>query len=138
MPLSGSTFLLDENVPVEVAAWLRDRLPDVGAVHITHLGLAGAKDLRVMEEATRLSNAIVVTYDEDLADQRRFPVGSHGGVIRLRVDPTTAANTIVALDRVFAHLTMPEIARRLVIVDETRIRVVSPIVPARGVIPQGG
>ena len=130
MPRRGATFLLDENVPYEVTAWLSARLPEETTVHIYDLHLVGAKDPRVMEEGVRLGNAIVVSYDEDLADQRQFPIGTHGGVIRLRVDPTTVANTIAALDRLLSALTLADIARRLIIVDEVRIRSIGDAPPA--------
>lgn len=41
--------------------------------------------------------SIVVTFDEDFADARMFPTGSHPGVIRLRVWPTTIETTEVLL-----------------------------------------
>lgn len=45
--------------------------------------------------------AIVVTFDEDFADTRMYPVGSHAGVIRLQLWPTTIEQTEKALDRVW-------------------------------------
>jgi hypothetical protein len=76
----------------------------------------------VFEQAQNL-RAAIITYDEDFADQRLFPVGQHHGVIRLRVEPTTDEVTIAALDRFSAYA--PEQLRgKLVIVDEWRIRIV--------------
>ena len=31
---------------------------------------------------------VVVSYDEDFADTRSFPLGTHHGIVRLRVWPT--------------------------------------------------
>jgi predicted nuclease of predicted toxin-antitoxin system len=70
-----------------------------------------------------VDGSIVITFDEDFADARMFPVGPHCGVIRLRVWPTTLETTRAALDRVLAEV--PETALRgsLVIVDESPIRI---------------
>lgn len=63
----------------------------------------------------------MVTFDEDFADIRNFDVGH--GVIRLRVWPTTSAETIAALSRLFSTVTEEELQEALVIVDRNRIRV---------------
>jgi hypothetical protein len=62
-------------------------------------------------------------YDEDFADARMFPVGSHCGVIRLRVWPTTIEKTESALQRVINELEEDDLRGSLVIVDEARIRI---------------
>lgn len=65
----------------------------------------------------------MVTFDEDFADARMFPVGSHAGVIRLRVWPTTVEKTEAALDQVLHEVPDEDLPGSLVIVDDTRIRV---------------
>jgi len=56
-------------------------------------------------------------------DARFYPLGSHAGVIRLRVWPTTTEKTIEALDRLLLHLPSEEWPRSLIIIDNQRIRV---------------
>ena len=68
------------------------------------------------------NQAIVITFDEDFADLRTFPVG-HAGVIRLRVWPTTIEETQDGLSRLFAEVSVDEIEGALVIVDRTKIRI---------------
>jgi hypothetical protein len=67
-------------------------------------------------------NAIVVTFDEDFADTRMYPTGTHAGVIRLRVWPTTIERT-EALDRLLNTVEESNLARSLTIVDQRGIRV---------------
>jgi len=67
--------------------------------------------------------AVIVTLDEDFADQRTFPLGSHAGIIRLRVWPTTIEETQDALARLLAEVPDSELARALVIIDREAIRV---------------
>lgn len=87
-------ILLDQNVPRSVCALIQESRPHC-----------------------------VVTFDEDFADARMFPVGSHSGVIRLRVWPTTVEKTQAALARLFLEIHDDELPGSLVIVDEVRIRV---------------
>ena len=73
-------------------------------------------------EAQR-DGSIVVTFDEDFADARMYPVGSHAGVIRLRVWPTTIENTEAALARLFEAVGDEDMRGSLVIIDQRRIRI---------------
>ena len=65
----------------------------------------------------------MITFDEDFADARMYPVGSHAGVVRLRVWPATIENTEAALARLFDSVAEEELRGSLVIVDQTKIRV---------------
>lgn len=120
MPPETFRLLLDENVPVQVLAWLRDFRPQWRIEHTSETGLNGRPDHEIFQWAQDHS-AIVVTFDEDFADIRNFDVGH--GVIRLRVWPTTSAETIAALSRLFSTVTEQELQEALVIVDRNRIRV---------------
>lgn len=64
-----------------------------------------------------------MTYDEDFAGARMFPVGSHCGVIRLRVWPTTIEQTESAIQRVIDEISEEDLRGSLVIVDHSRIRI---------------
>jgi len=63
-----------------------------------------------------------VSYDEDFADTRSFPLGAHHGIIRLRVWPTTTEITIAALQRVLQSVPEPDLQNSLIIVDNKKIR----------------
>jgi hypothetical protein len=66
---------------------------------------------------------MIITFDEDFADQRTFPIGFHAGIIRLRVWPTTIEETQDALERLLVEVPDAELVRALVIIDREAIRV---------------
>jgi len=113
--------LLDQNVPQAICDWLRQAYPSWRAWHANEVGLAGKSDREVYESA-QAAHALIVTFDEDFADQRTFPVGRHHGVVRLRVWPTTVEVTQFALGRLFEEFTEAELRGALAIVDRTHIR----------------
>ena len=90
--------------------------------HFGDVGLWGAADSTILLWAWE-DHSIIVTFDEDFADARMFPIGSHRGVIRLRVWPTTIERTEEALGRILRGVPDEELVGSLVIVDERRIRV---------------
>ena len=114
--------LLDQNVPVVVADWLRGQHPDWDIRHVNELGFEGKSD-EFLYQWAQAKQAIVITYDEDFADARCYPLGHHHGVIRLRVWPTTIESTIEALKRLLDQLPSPEWCNCLIIIDNQKIRV---------------
>jgi predicted nuclease of predicted toxin-antitoxin system len=100
-------ILLDENVPLGVITWLCEAHPNVFAEHVIRL-FPGASDREVLAYASR-NQAVIVTYDEDFGDLRNFPLGTHAGIIRLRVFPTTEDRTILALSRLFESVAVDEL-----------------------------
>lgn len=114
--------LLDQNVPRAVAAWLRGRRPLWIVHHAAEVGLAGKSDREVFAWAQE-QRAVIVTFDEDFADQRSFQVGEHHGVVRLRVWPTTIEETQDALERLLSEVPDHELSGALVIIGRTHIRV---------------
>ncbi len=79
--------------------------------------------LATSDSGAQRDGSIVVTFDEDFADARMYPVGSHAGVIRLRVWPTTIENTEAALARLFDAVSDEDLRGSLVIIDQRRIRI---------------
>lgn len=118
-PLS---VLLDQNVPRAIGPWLAKLKPDWTIRHTSEVGLDGAPDRRIFEWAQERDH-IIVTFDEDFADQRVFPVGDHAGVIRLRVWPTTVEETEDALERLLDEVSDEELRGALVIVGRRQIRI---------------
>jgi len=117
--------VLDQNLPMSVATWLRRVKPDWAIWHTAEIRLAGAEDSRIFQWACE-HQAIIVTYDEDFADQRTYPLGSHYGVVRLRVFPTTAEQTQAALERLLVVVGDDEMRGALVVVDRRRVRLQPP------------
>ncbi|MEI8172362.1 MAG: DUF5615 family PIN-like protein [Deltaproteobacteria bacterium] len=115
-------ILIDQNVPYAVAAWLRTQLPYWTVRHVKDLGFEGQPDDFLYRWAQQ-EKAIVMTFDEDFADYRLYPLGSHCGVIRLRVWPTTIEKTIEALESLLRQLPAEEWKKSLIIIDNQKIRV---------------
>jgi predicted nuclease of predicted toxin-antitoxin system len=125
MPESALHFFLDQNIPREIAVWLRAKRPDWKVSIVQDAGLTGKPDADLFRWA-QANRAIIITYDEDFADARLFPLGSHHGIIRLRVWPTTVEVTKKALNRVLAQVPVSDLEGSLVIVDLARIRLRRP------------
>ena len=115
-------ILLDQNVPIAIKGWLSSFRPEWTVSHVTELGMAGAKDCAVFKFA-QSSNAIIITFDEDFADSRFYSLGSHHGIIRLKVWPTTSELTQSALMHLFTSVTEERISNSLIIVDNLKIRI---------------
>lgn len=117
--------LLDQNIPRPIKSWLKEKCPHWQVIHVALTDLSGKSDHDIFEWAQR-HHAIIITYDEDFADQRSFPVHQHHGIIRLRVWPTTIEETQRALARLLEEFSDDEITGALVIIDRHRIRVRRP------------
>jgi predicted nuclease of predicted toxin-antitoxin system len=115
-------LLLDENVSPEISTWIPSVKPHWRVSYVTDVGLNGKSDAEIFAWAQD-HQAVIVTFDEDFADRRMFPVGTHQGVIRLRIWPTTVEETQLALGRLFQSVADEEIVGSLVIVDAHRIRI---------------
>ena len=114
-------LLLDENISPLVAIELRDLGYDV--VHSRDGGLKGCRDAELMAFAHE-SGRSLVTLDSDFADVRRYPVGSHGGIIRLRLKFAPSKIVVGALSSLLpkiAHIPLEKGA--LVVSDGRRYRV---------------
>jgi len=115
-------LLLDQNVPIAVARWLRSTKSDWSVVHTSEVGLSGAPDDVVFAWAQQ-EKAAVLTFDEDFADRRAFSVSEHFGIIRLRVWPTTVEEVQSGISRLIASIDVVELPRSLVIIDKKKIRI---------------
>lgn len=90
--------------------------------HAADVGLAGKHDREVYEWA-QARRAVIITFDEDFADRRSFPVREHHGIVRLRVWPTTVEETQAALERLLPEVPEGGLKGALVVIDRTGIRV---------------
>jgi predicted nuclease of predicted toxin-antitoxin system len=115
-------ILFDQNIPPLLCDFVRAQRPYWEVRHVNDVGLRGAADNEIFHWA-QIDRSIVVTFDEDFADARMYPAGTHAGVIRLRVWPTTIENTEAALLRLFDSVSDEELTGSLVIVDQRRIRI---------------
>lgn len=113
-------FKLDENLPVEAADLLRRAGHD--ALSVLNQSLGGEADRRIVE-LCRDERRILVTLDLDFGDVRNYPPGESHGLIVLRTRQQDKAHIIEILDRIIPLLEGEDLARKLWVVDEKRIRV---------------
>ena len=122
MPEEFQRILLDQNIPQALSEWLEEKLPEWEIQHVNKLGFQGKSDEFLYQWAQE-NGAIIVTYDEDFADSRFYPLGSHHGIVRLRVWPTTVEKTRNAMERLIADLSPSNWRDCLIIIDNQKIRV---------------
>lgn len=115
-------ILLDQNVPRAIGSWLRTLRPGWDIRHTSEVGLDNAADDEVFAWA-QLQRAVVITFDEDFADSRRFMATLHHGIIRLRIWPTTIEETQSALKRLLDQVPQKELESALVIIGKQHIRI---------------
>jgi len=75
-------FLLDESLPPQFVKALQRAGFEV--LKVRQLGLGGADDMVVYATAQALG-AVLVTADKGFGDIRHFPLGTHHGIVVLRV-----------------------------------------------------
>ncbi len=111
---------LDENLPFDLATMLREIGHDVE--DIVAEGLGGKSDPTVFEAATD-EKRVLLTFDMDFADIRRFPPEGHHGIIVFRLQDQRWPSLLKAVRLVLERQILVESAEvGLVIVSESRIR----------------
>jgi predicted nuclease of predicted toxin-antitoxin system len=113
-------FKLDENLPADLAEELRDGGHNVEDVLSEDMG--GRPDRPVLNAATS-EDRILLTFDLDFADIRRYPPGSHAGIVVFRLHDQRWANLQKPVRRLLAQGTLEILANGLAIVDESRTRI---------------
>lgn len=116
------TILLDQNVPRAVRQWLSELKPAWSVYHTSDVGLDHGTDKEIYDWA-QLQRAILITFDEDFADQRSFARGEHAGIVRLRVWPTSTHEVQKALARLFEEVDDASLYGALAIIDSNKIRI---------------
>ncbi len=113
-------FKIDENLPVELSELVQRR--DHGARTVNDQKMMGASDLN-LAKACMTEGRILVTLDTDFADMRKFPPGQHSGIVVLRLGSQSATHVLTVFRRVLEVLDGKDLAGRLWVVEETRIRI---------------
>ena len=113
-------FKLDENIPGEAIALLREAGHDVSTVLEQRLG--GAADEQVLG-ACRHEDRVLVTLDLDFGDIRAYPPASHAGVWVLRPN-VQSVDMLVELLRGALALAMTEpVSSRLWVIEPGQVRI---------------
>ena len=90
----SARFKLDENLPRDAEALLRDAGHDVHTVLAEQLG--GNSDPRVFD-ASQAEGRILVSFDLDFSDIRVYPPASHAGIWVLRPHTQSIENALALL-----------------------------------------
>jgi len=112
-------FKLDENLPNDLAEALRQHHHDVHDVRAE--GLAGSPDTAVLGAAST-EERVFLTFDTDFADVRRYPPGSHAGIVVFRLHDQRWATLRDPIQRLLDGDAMAGLSGGLAIVEETRVR----------------
>ena len=113
-------FKLDENLPRDAAALLRDGGHDVHTV--SEEGLGGDADARILD-ACRAETRILVTFDLDFADIRSYPPSGYSGIWVLRPASQSISATLSLLRGALALLDAEPAMNRLWIIEPDRVRI---------------
>ena len=111
-------FKIDENLPIEAAAALREAGFDVET--IGDEAMSGATDETVARRA-RLETRVLVTLDLDFANIHAYPPGKHAGIVVLR-PKVQDKGTVVDYVRILAVIKHRSPEGELWIVQRDRIR----------------
>lgn len=113
-------FKLDENIPGEAVALLREAGHEVRT--ILDQGLGGRPDGDV-SRACRDEARVLVTLDVDFGDIRTYPPADHAGIWVLR--PTTQSVDAIRdlIRRALALTANEQVSRRLWVIEPSRLRI---------------
>ncbi|MBI1893749.1 MAG: DUF5615 family PIN-like protein [Candidatus Rokubacteria bacterium] len=120
MPDHPLAFKVDENLPEDVAAVLREAGHE--AATVTSQGLAGAEDAQ-LSETLRREGRILVTLDVEFGDIRTYPPEEYPGIVVLRMTKQDKRHVLAAIRRILPVLRTDPVARRLWIVEEHAVRI---------------
>ena len=111
---------LDENLPTALAELFRTSGHD--AMTVADEALGGSKDPEVLRVAIS-ENRLLVTFDLDFADVRRYPIGSHAGIVVFRLHDQRWAVLEQPARRLVDSGLLSRLQGGLAIVDESRVRI---------------
>ncbi|MBL8295641.1 MAG: DUF5615 family PIN-like protein [Bryobacterales bacterium] len=113
-------FKIDENLPGELAADLRDLGHEADTVFDE--GLMGAKD-PVLVAVVASENRILLTLDKGIANLQQYPAGQDSGVVLFRPVRSGRRGVLTFIRERLPNLLALDLRGRLTVVGPTRIRV---------------
>jgi len=113
-------FKIDENLPVDLVADLH--LAGHDADTVIDESLAGAADLIVLAASLR-EDRILLTLDKGIANLMQHPANTHAGVVLFRPGASGRSAVLDFIRSRLAELLFLELANRVTVVSEGRIRV---------------
>jgi predicted nuclease of predicted toxin-antitoxin system len=113
-------FKIDENLPAEAAAVLRDA--DHDAATVLKQAMGGRPDGDIAQ-VCRAEGRAIVTLDLDFADIRRCPPEEHAGLVVLRLASQAAPSVLAVITRTLPLLQREPLDGHLWIVDDGGVRI---------------
>jgi predicted nuclease of predicted toxin-antitoxin system len=113
-------FKLDENLPRDAVALLRDAGHDVQTVLEERLG--GSADPMVLD-VCRTEGRVLITFDLDFSDIRLYPPATHKGIWVLRPQTQSIDSTLALLKGALGVLKTESTHSRLWIVESGQVRI---------------
>lgn len=110
---------LDENLPASLAELLRSHGHDVATVRDENL--SGASDVRLVK-ASAAERRVLLTYDREFADVRRYPPGTHAGIVVFRLPDQSWGALRGPARRLMEPGVLDRVGRGLAVVDAARVR----------------
>lgn len=114
---------LDENLGRSHAEFLRSAGHEADRVHDE--GISGASDVTLWKRVCA-EGRLLITLDLDFADIRRYPPGSHPGILLLRPRSRSRPAVLRVPRRVFGERQLESLSGCLAVADETQSRIRRP------------
>lgn len=123
MNTDAVNVLLDEDIkkPEQTVALINGLRPNWHVQHAARVGLEGLKDPVIFAQAQNRS-ALLITADKDFSDIRKYPPGSHHGILLLRPSQDLVSGQHTALKNALSQCTDQQLQKCLTISDETTVR----------------
>jgi predicted nuclease of predicted toxin-antitoxin system len=116
----GTRFKVDEDLPRQIAEMLNANGHDARTV--LEQGWKGASD-DVLWERIQAEGRCLITADKGFADLRRYPPGTHAGVMLMRSAEENRRSYEKLAATALKHLKFDEIAGAVVVVTHRGIRI---------------
>jgi predicted nuclease of predicted toxin-antitoxin system len=113
-------FKLDENLPVEASALLREAGHD--ALTVLDQNMGGKADEHIIHVCLQEQRALI-TLDLDFADIKTYPPSNYHGIFVLRVRQQSRSKVLEVITKLIHHLPSESVEKQLWIVEEDKIRV---------------
>lgn len=113
-------FKVDENLPIELADLLNSAGHD--AVTVLDQKLGGAADDDIAPVCQREVRAFV-TFDLGFSDIRSYPPSKYPGLVVFRLKSQEKPHVLKVCERLLGILESEDLAQRLWIVEESRVRI---------------
>ena len=112
---------LDEDLPRQAEVLLISLGLDVA--YVPTEGIKGLRNGDLLARATR-EGRILITRDKGFMRRKRYPAGSHAGIVVARLAVQNTPNLLQALRDLFQEVEPAQLARRVVVLAETGHRFV--------------